>query len=93
MVKGKRVYVIHGDELSSHMEQTQKKGGLSNVVSFTSDIEYKLAHKGAFFYPFIFHLRKPYSVEAWTVEFARALVSFPELDNQIFVYKTEDKRP
>ena len=71
MVKGKRVYVIHGDELSSHMEQTQKKGGLSNVVSFTSDIEYKLAHKGAFFYPSIFHLRKPYSVEAWTVPATR----------------------
>ena len=92
IVKGKRVPVIHGDELSSHMEQVQRKGGLSNVVSFTSDIEYKLAHKGAFFYPFIFHLRKQYSVEAWTVEFARALVSFPELDNQIFVYKVDDKK-
>ena len=91
-VKGVKHYVIHGDELSSHMENIQRVSGLTNVVSFSNDIEYKLAHKGAFFYPFTFHMRMEYPVEQWTVEFARALVSFPEIDTRLIVYRTDGKK-
>ena len=91
-VKGVRHYVIHGDELSSHMENTQKVSGLTDVVSFTNDTEYKLAYRGAFFYPFTFHMRLEYPPDKWTVEFARALVSFPEFDDRLIVYKTDGKK-
>ena len=37
-VRGVKHYVIHGDELSSHMDNVARAGGLSNVVSFTNDI-------------------------------------------------------
>ena len=92
IVKGVKHYVIHGDELSSHMEQVARAGGLSNVVSFTHDMDYKLAHRGAFFHPFTFHERIEYDPKQWTVEFARALVSFPEIDNQLIVFRPDGKR-
>ena len=71
---------------------TQRVSGLTDVVSFTNDMEYKLAYRGAFFYPFTFHMRLEYPPDRWTVEFARALVSFPEFDDRLIVYKTDGKK-
>ena len=91
MIRGKRVYVIHGAALTAHMEERNKKEGLPNLVSFTYDTDYKLAYRGAFFCPFTFHMRIVPPVDEWIVQFARALVAFPAIDHQLFIVKDSDK--
>ena len=90
MIRGKRVYVIHGAALTAHMDDHNKKEGPPNIVRFTYDNDYKLAYRGAFFYPFTFHMRIATPVE-WIVQFARALVTFPDIDERLFIFEDSDK--
>ena len=91
MIRGKRVYVIHGATLTAHMDEHNRKEGPPNLVSFTCDTDYKLAYRGAFFYPFNFHISVATPVDGWIVQFARALVAFPAIDGQLFIVKDSDK--
>ena len=91
-IRGKRVYVIHGAALTAHMDEHNRKEGPPNLVSFTYDTDYKLAYRGAFFYPFIFHIRIAATpVDEWIIQFARALVAFPDIDERLFIFKDSDK--
>ena len=90
-LRGKRVYVIHGSALTDHMEEPHKTEGPPNLVSFTYDTDYKLAYRGAFFYPFTFHMKVEIPLVEWSVQFARALVEFPTIDERLFIYKDTDK--
>ena len=90
-LRGKRVYVIHGSALTDHMEEHRKTEGPPNLVSFTYDTDYKLAYRGAFFYPFTFHMKVETPLVEWSVQFARALVEFPTIDERLFIYKDTDK--
>ena len=91
MIRGKKVYVIHGAALTAHMEEHNKKDGPPNLVSFTYDTDYKLAYRGAFFYPFTFHMRIATPVDDWIVQFALALVAFPAIDQLFVVKDSSDK--
>ena len=87
-MKGQKIYVLHKSELSEHMEEYNRIGGPSTVVSFTYDQDYKLAYRGAFFYPFTFHMNVEIPLEDWVVQFARALVAFTEIDHQLSFIRT-----
>ena len=81
-----------GSALTDHMEEHHKTEGPPNLVSFTYDTDYKLAYRGAFFYPFTFHMKVEIPLVEWSVQFARALVEFPTIDERLFIYKDKDDK-